>query len=329
MAASLPRRVDIRAHGQRVLAWWRGRRLDVASLPPGPRLFTILALLTALGAAVLIVAIGAGAKIPGGRTVLLAGEDVSRLALAFGAAAMGLAAATLTAGTLEPGWSLPRATRAVIAFTGVALGGAIAGLVETAASRGLGWSTVATALLLAALPARVLERHRVLAPGLAVVPFTLAFAVLVGGSGTAGIAAENAIATIAATLGVAAGVLILWGALAAARQARDYGLVGARLVRGAVWLLGALVAGKLAWLALGYAGALPGWLESSAETWEQSREDGVAGWILGLEVALLGAALLLTCRPRDRSSSDAAGRVRWALVLALASPFLLATAAGL
>ncbi len=328
---------------RRLLAWWRGRRLELSTLPPAARTLTLAAFAAGGLASLTIVAFGAGWELPGGADLYRGPEGeaaVPRLLIGLTYIGLALGGAVLTAGSLAPGWKGPRLTRTAVGFVAGAIAAGCAGLTGEAAgvsggsllpARVLAWVALVLALALPAAPARLLAPRPRAAGALAAAPFLFAglgYAVSVGGEGlvagepTNGRAIVSASLLLAVTdLGVVLGLLLLWGAFASTRQARDYGELGASLGRAVPWLLGVLLAGKLVWLGAGYAERLPERLRGSAEAWQESIDNGPFGWALALELALAAGIVLVRAR-RAGPDPDRLGGAVAAVSLGLAAPFL-------
>ncbi len=343
-AAPADDRTRPRPAGRRLLAWWRGRRLELSTLPPAARTLTLAAFAACGLAGFAIVAIGAGWTIPGGADPYTGPEGetaVPRLLLGLTYLGLALAAAVLTAGSLEAGWRRPRLTRAAVGFVAGAVAAGCAGLTGEVAgtfggsllpARALAWAALPLALALPLAPARLLAPRPRVAAALAAAPFLLvglgyAFAsgdqALVGGELVSERSIVSASLVLAVTdLGVALGLLLLWGAFASARQARDYGELGAAALARVPWVVGILLAGKLVWLGFGYAERLPGALRGSPEAWQESIDNGPFGWALALELALLATVVLLRARPRGDGFERLGGPVALTSV-GLAAPFLV------
>jgi hypothetical protein len=93
--------------------------------------------------------------------------------------------------------------------------------------------------------------------------------------------------------------LLMWQALEYGRWSIEIGDRVRRVRLDPVRLLAAALVVKLGWLALGYAGRLPG-----ARVWEASRGDGPFAWILALGFAALAGSWLAT---RRRATASAHG----------------------
>ncbi len=332
-----------RTAGRRLADWWRGRRLELSTLPPATRALTLAAFAACGLAGFTIVAMGAGWTLPGGADPFTGPEGeaaVSRLLIGITYLGLALGAAVLTAGSLTPGWKGPRLTRAAVGFVAGAIAAGCAGLTGEAAdafggslvpARVLAWAALALALALPASPSRLLAPRPRAAGALAASPFLLlglGYAISAGGPGlvageeTGERALVSASLVLAVTdLGLVLGLLLLWGAFASTRQARDYGEAGAALGRAVPWLLGILLAGKLVWLGFGYAERLPGALRGSADAWQESIDNGPFGWALALELALLAGVALARGRLRGPDPDRLGGAVA-ATSLGFAAPFL-------
>ncbi|MCL4290999.1 MAG: hypothetical protein KJ051_12095 [Thermoleophilia bacterium] len=330
--------------GRRLLAWWRGRRLELSTLPPAVRALTLAAFTASGLAGFTIVALGAGWALPGGTDPYTGPEgetSVSRLLLGFTYLGLALVAAVLTAGSLEAGWRRPRLTRAAVGFVAGAVAAGCAGLTgEVAATfggsllpaRALAWAALPLALALPLAPARLLVPRPRIAAALAAAPFLLVglgYAIasgdqaLVGGEPVSERSIVSASLVLAVTdLGVALGLLLLWGGFASVRQARDYGELGAAVLARVPWVVGILLGGKLVWLGFGYAERLPGALRGSTEAWQESIDNGPVGWVLALELVLILAVVLVRARSRGDGFERLGGPVA-ALSLGFASTFLV------
>jgi hypothetical protein len=294
---------------ERLGASWRQSRLDVASLPAVAQCLSVLAIGLAVALSAEIVAEGLGGPLVGGME-----EEIPRfgalshvvLALWFVGLAVG--AALLAAAALEPLWKLPKLTLVLLGLLGASTG---AGVITVAQDLGYstalllgGWPAVAAGGLLASIPTRVLRRRKMAAVVLAAAPFLLGLAAFILAGDTeyrvsSEIVAANPswpdIVTLRGVLAteviegssavaVAVDLLLIWQVVELARFWRD-GAAAVNAVAGGVWaVLALLLAAKLVWLGLGYAGAFP---PSFAEgAWAHSLADGVVSWLLAVAIAL-------------------------------------------
>jgi hypothetical protein len=284
-------------------ALWRKRHLEVRSLPGDVRFFVVAALAACVLASGLILVLGRGWALPGGKQPL-AGTSIPRMVIPFSVFALAAAGASLAAAA-----SRRSGPWRAVTLAGVALFGASVAAVVVGSARQvdlldpptlpffLGWAGVLVALAVPVAGFLVPRRLWWVVPSLAATPFLLALAVYGAWRGPALHPPGFDVAflprdilgfqlvSLLGTLEIGFVLLGLWVALASAAAARDLGAGLVRVLRPFPVVVGVLLIGKLAWLALGYLEVLPEPVGGSAGTWASSRRNGPVAWILAAVLA--------------------------------------------
>jgi len=322
----------------------RLERLDIGLLPVTARRWALVGLAVIVAAAVFIVAIGAGAHLPGGSVPVPGGHtaasQVPRLLIVFEYLALGLIGAVVTVAGRHDGWRAPAVPRLLVALVGAAVSAGCAGLAtpltafpgaHPEVAKILGWTGFGLACVLAVLPRWAFGSRHEAAALLGSSPFLLvlvAYLLAPGGSTVVrGVHARDVLAspviTTAGDLGIAVGLLLVWGVLASVRLSRGYGLGIARAVERVSWLLPVLLLAKVGWMIAGYLGALTRWTGGAGDAWTLSRQDGVVGWGYAIVIVAAGTYWLVY-RPRERRTEEVGGE-GWVfvVVLGLASTFVV------
>lgn len=327
----------------RALALWRRRHLEVHSLPGHVRLLVIAALAACALASGLIMVLGEGWSLPGGRQPL-AGTSIPRLVIPFSVLALAAAGASLAAAASRRS-GLWRA----ITLAGVALFGASVAAVVVGSSRQvdlrhppmlpfvLGWVGVVVALAVPVAGFLVPRRLWWVVPSLAATPFLLALVVYVAWRGPTlhppgfDVAFQPRdvlgfqLVSLIGTLEIGFVLLGLWLALASAAAARDLGAGLIRVLRPFPVVVGVVLIGKLAWLALGYAEVLPGPVGGSSAIWTSSRKNGPIAWVLAAFLAG-AAAWWLVRRGRSEVPERGLRGPSWAIAAGLSFALALLAA---
>jgi hypothetical protein len=321
-------------------AWLAGRRVHLRGLSRPVQVLAGCCLVTAGVAGGLLVAQGAGLSPPGGRDPNPLDESLPALVPATAYAGLAVIAASVALAAQQPGWRWPRLTLALVGLSGATLAaymvaialltmrsdgnadlraastsiwaGLVAGMLGMAvggllavAARPLLRGRPMVLCLLAALPFGLALLTWVLAAGqrVAVPPDTLAQLGLPSGVSTRALFAVPAV-RLSAALGLSIGLLLLWQVVGGSRAARDAGLLASALAGNPARLLVVLLATKLLWLGLAYAGLLPAVLGGRAEDWADSRQDGWLSWAIA--AGLVGTAVWwLATRDRREPLSEA------------------------
>lgn len=312
---------------------WRNRRLRLAGLPPAARLLALAALIAAGAASTIVLLAGFGATLASGSHRFSAWGEVDRATIVVGYLGFGAAAAAAAGAALASSARFSRATLAFVGLAGAMVGAhtAIAGhdlaqLNEQFAVAGeplyhnasplvpkaLGYLGVATALLVALLPLRVLGRSAWLGPALAVAPFVLSCVAYVTADATrlpdAFVEAKlpqspqaaigQSVIAVGVGLALWFGALLYWQVIVAARAARDSSIAAARLLGDVPALLFGLLVVKVVWIAAGLLDLLPDSLGGGAELWDAARSDGLLAWLVAVAAAATAGWWL--ARPRKR-----------------------------
>ncbi len=298
------------------------RRLRLGGLDPLTRMLATAGLVVLLLASSLILLTGFGWEIPGGSDLVLGGEGVPRMAtlLAYGGIGVGAAGAVIALQGLPPAleWPLRGMVALVIASLAGILADAARLLVPSsiwALPQGLddalrigGWVAFTCALVVAATPPAWARRLPAALAAITALPFAIALGLYLIPEDVPSSLLETTshgsvalgILSLVATLGLATSALFLWQAVAGVRATQATAVrfsrrFGAASLRWLLWLL----AIKLAWLGLGYAGLLPAFLGGDSAAWDNSRHDGLLSWVLAAGFAA-AAIFALERYPMER-----------------------------
>src|SRR5438552_6555290 len=159
--------------GNLALASWRESRLDLSALERVPRAWAIAGLAVCTVAAALVIALGAGATLPGGMERVDQQTALPRALIVFAYLALALLGALVTIAHRHAGWRVPAAARLLVALFGAALAAGETPL-TTGAGHWLGWTGVGLAAALVLLPRRALGHAPAALLGAS--PFLLALA---------------------------------------------------------------------------------------------------------------------------------------------------------
>jgi hypothetical protein len=334
------RRTHHAGHIPELWAWLAARRVRLGGLSRPVQVLAGSCLVTAGLAGGLLVAQGAGLALPGGRDPNPLDAPLPALVPAAAYGGWAVIAASLALAAQQPGWRWPRLTLTMVGLAGATFAAymvAIAlltiraprsadllGIASTSIWVGLvaGVLGLAAAALLVGAAPRLLRGPPTVLCLVAALPFALALLIWVLADTqrvavppdalarlglTSGISARALFAVpavkLSAALGLSVGLLLLWQVVGGSRAARDAGLLASALGGDGARLLIALLAAKLLWLGLAYAGLLPAILGSRAEDWTDSRQDGWLSWALA--AGLVGTALWwLATRDRREPLSE-------------------------
>lgn len=304
---------------------WRERRLGLDGLPRSTQFLAALALGCTTMGCLAILALGFGVELPGGLERVSSQEQVPAVLALYVFASLAIAAASIVAAALRSG---PLVARLILISIALAAGSMASDivhhvqLIETLAgderrlglTRALGWLILAAALALAVLPART---ARIL-PGLAAAPFAIALMAYVTADGTryavpddvlrardtipdalsARTGVASAVLGLAALLGIAVSLLLLWQVLEGVRVAIHFGVGAGRVAAHVPRVLAVVLIAKLLWIGLAYARLPPHGL-GDLNVWTKTRADGLVAWLLGAFFAAV-VAIWLDRRYRTR-----------------------------
>jgi len=324
------------------------RRLRLAGLDPLSRALSLAGLTVLVLASAIAIFIALGWTIPGGTDeVRLDGvaADVPRATtvLAYLALAVGAAIAVAVAVDLPGRWEW--AVRGTVGFVGAAIAGLELQAARLLDANPLGFGTVGTlthvcgwlavlgAVVVAFTPPSYARRLQPVMLAAAASPALLPGVLYIlwpnvsGPPGTIGYSSHGVLAlgilSVIASLAIVVSIYVLWQAIAGIQAGRGGAMRLAKRVerRPLLWLGGILLV-KLVWLGCGYAGMLPSALGGGSSSWDDSRYDGLASWLLAILFA--AAALFALARlPLQRIDERGSRPVMLGLAASFSAFFVL------